>query len=41
LRILDDGLILRSEANLIASNTAAWTPATEELLRTIAARMTA
>jgi ATP phosphoribosyltransferase len=27
LRILDDGLILKSEANLIVSRAAAWTPA--------------
>lgn len=26
LRILDDGVILKSQANLIASNIAAWTP---------------
>jgi ATP phosphoribosyltransferase len=26
LRILDDGIILKSEANLVASNLAAWTP---------------
>jgi ATP phosphoribosyltransferase len=41
LRILDDGLILRSEANLIASNTAAWTPAVREVMERIAARMAA
>ena len=27
LKILDDGIILKSEANLIASNVAQWTPA--------------
>jgi ATP phosphoribosyltransferase len=41
LRILDDGLVLRSEANLIASKLAAWTPATQRLLETISARMKA
>jgi ATP phosphoribosyltransferase len=39
LRILDDGLILRSEANLIASNAAPWTPATHAVMEDIAARM--
>ncbi len=39
LRILDDGLALRSEANLVASNSAAWTPATEQLMAKIAACM--
>jgi ATP phosphoribosyltransferase len=29
LRILDDGVILKSEANLIASKSAPWTPTTE------------
>lgn len=31
LRVLDDGVILRSEANLIATNAAAWTPEHEKL----------
>ncbi|MBN8912070.1 MAG: ATP phosphoribosyltransferase, partial [Rhizobiales bacterium] len=39
LRILDDGLVLRSEANLIASNSAAWTPAARELMETISERI--
>ena len=26
LRVLDDGVILKSEANLIASHAAVWTP---------------
>lgn len=39
LRILDDGLILRSEANLIASNAATWTGATRASMENIAARM--
>lgn len=41
LRILDDGLVLRSEANLVASNSAAWTPATEQLMAEITAHMKA
>jgi ATP phosphoribosyltransferase len=40
LRVLDDGLVLRSEANLIASKSAAWTPAAERLMEKITARMT-
>jgi ATP phosphoribosyltransferase len=39
LRILDDGLVLRSEANLISSNTAEWTPAAHNAMAEIAARM--
>jgi ATP phosphoribosyltransferase len=39
LRILDDGLILRSEANLIASNAATWTEVTRATMENIAARM--
>ena len=39
LRILDDGLILRSEACLIASNAADWSPATRSVLDEIKARM--
>lgn len=30
LRVLDDGVILKSEANLIASNAAAWSPAARQ-----------
>jgi ATP phosphoribosyltransferase len=41
LRVLDDGLVLRSEANLIASNVAEWTPATCAVVEKIVARMTA
>lgn len=41
LRILDDGLVLRSEANLIASNAAAWDPALAALRDDIVARMAA
>jgi len=38
LRILDDGLILKSEANLIASNAAPWSPAAHAAKRAIMAR---
>ena len=31
LRVLEDGVILKSEANLVMSRKAAWTPATERL----------
>ena len=41
LRILEDGVVLRSEANLIASNAADWSPGARELMTEIAARMTA
>ena len=41
LRVLDDGLVLRSEANLVASNVAEWTPATCAVVEKIVARMTA
>lgn len=41
LRVLDDGVVLRSEANLIASNAAEWSPATRAVMTEIAARMTA
>jgi ATP phosphoribosyltransferase len=39
LRILDDGLILRSEANLIASNAAPWGAAARAAKRAIMARL--
>jgi ATP phosphoribosyltransferase len=41
LRILDDGLVLRSEANLIASRSAVWTPALEDVMARIATGMAA
>lgn len=41
LRVLDDGLVLRSEANLVASNVAEWTPATRAVVEKILVRMTA
>jgi len=40
LRILDDGLILRSEANLIASNAAPWSDETRAIATAVAERMT-
>lgn len=39
LRILDDGVILRSEANLVASNVAPWTPELTTLRRKIVSQM--
>lgn len=41
LRILDDGLILRSEACLIASNAADWSEETQAILDEISIRMAA
>jgi ATP phosphoribosyltransferase len=38
LKILDDGVILKSQANLIASNAAPWTPELRVLEAQIAAR---
>lgn len=40
LRILDDGVILKSEANLIASNVAAWSPAANRARDEIVSRLT-
>ena len=39
LRILDDGVILKSQANLIASNMASWTPALEAARAGLVARL--
>ena len=39
LRILDDVVILKSEANLVASNVAAWTPELVKLRDAITARL--
>jgi len=39
LRILDDGVILKSQANLVASKTAEWTPRTREVLNEILSRL--
>jgi ATP phosphoribosyltransferase len=41
LKILDDGVILRSEANLVASLGAAWTPKLRETARKILSRIAA
>jgi ATP phosphoribosyltransferase len=39
LKVLDDGVMLRSEANLVASNGAPWTPELRGLEAQIAARL--
>jgi ATP phosphoribosyltransferase len=39
LKVLDDGIILRSEANLIASNAAPWTPELGALEAQIVAKL--
>jgi len=41
LKILDDGVMLRSEANLVASLTAAWTDRNKEIARIILSRIAA
>lgn len=41
LKVLDDGIILRSEANLVASRMAAWTDGARESARRILARIAA
>ncbi len=41
LKILDDGIILRSEANLVASLKAAWGPAQRTALRAVLGRISA
>lgn len=41
LRIVDDGVILRSQANLVASRTARWGEAERETVRTILDRIAA
>jgi ATP phosphoribosyltransferase len=41
LKVLEDGLILRSEANLVASKAARWTPGLTALSNRIAARLRA
>ena len=40
LKILDDGIILKSQANLCASNVAAWTPELDKLCGGIARKLT-
>lgn len=39
LKILDDGVILRSQANLVASKSAAWTPAIRAIENEILAKL--
>ena len=39
LRVLDDGVILKSQANLIASNVAAWTPGLKAARDNLVARL--
>lgn len=39
LRILDDGVILKSQANLVTSNAANWTPQTRQSLNEIIERL--
>ena len=41
LRILDDGLILRSEANLVSSRIAQWSPELRAIERDVVARLAA
>ena len=41
LKVLDDGIMLRSEANLVASRRAAWSDATRESARMILSRIAA
>ena len=41
LKVVDDGIILRSQANLVAARTAAWDASTRETARVILDRMAA
>ena len=41
LKVVEDGTILRSQANLVAARTAPWTPEQRELARVILDRITA
>lgn len=41
LKVLDDGMILSSEANLVASLRAEWSPETQRVARTILSRIAA
>jgi ATP phosphoribosyltransferase len=41
LKILDDGVILKSEANLVASNIAAWSPALTNAQNALLAKLNA
>ncbi len=39
LRILDDGVILKSQANLVSSHAATWSPQTRQVLNEIISRL--
>jgi ATP phosphoribosyltransferase len=39
LKVLDDGVLLRSEANLVVSNTAPWTPGVRQAQNEILSRL--
>jgi ATP phosphoribosyltransferase len=39
LKVLDDGVILKSQANLVSSNAAPWSPELRRLEREVAARL--
>jgi ATP phosphoribosyltransferase len=39
LKVLEDGVILKSQASLVSSNAAPWTGKLQELARTIAQRL--
>lgn len=41
LKVLEDGVILKSEANLIASNIASWPEGSRDVLETISAKLRA
>jgi ATP phosphoribosyltransferase len=41
LKLLDDGMILKSEANLVASKVASWSPGLRRLERQIVAQLSA
>ena len=41
LKVLDDGVILRSQANLVSSKAAPWSPALREVERQLVARLAA
>ena len=39
LKMLEDGVLLKSQANLFATNAATWTPELEALLSTLAEKL--
>ena len=41
LKVLDDGVVLKSQANLVSSNAAAWSPELRRLEREVSARLSA